>query len=543
MKELRNVRVWWRRNKTFLIGLFVLLVVIWLFHDNVVREWYDKEGFPRARYYILSILQYGFYGTIVFTYTISVGTLLMFARIKKEVPETKLEDFKGHPRLLARAEQWIGDIQKGTPRLVMLCGRSGSGKRYLAQCVAGELGVPLLTFDLAEASVLGSWGLIKMSWLLQKVEKLSRTSGCVLVLKNFTALTARGIWPGVRLVYPIHRRLMQGLRALKVTRSFKRKALERVLALVGIQLPAPRPRVCVFGLTKYPSWLTAEEFEIGHFEETAFLGKPSPEGRKEIIEYALAKVSHKDIEVSEIVDWTGLMTAGEIVYAITHDAVRRARNDGRNEIWQSDLEAVNREYVLGGEYSEALRPEEKENAAWHEAGHAVLVYRLLKTFRLSFLSIVAHTGWARWWPFYGVTAFETDIPPHAPGHSYIINYIKVCYGGMLAEEIKFKEATIGIGGDTRAIGWMTNVLYRTQFFSYYVRPYTQQLLGLTAISYPPAIERKINKQLKEWHDEAEEILKKDWGLVEALALALIEKQELSKSEINAILEGGKDETP
>jgi len=123
-----------------------------------------------------------------------------------------------------------------------------------------------------------------------------------------------------------------------------------------------------------------------------------------------------------------------------------------------------------------------------------------------------------------------------PSHGKLIDRIKTAYGGMLAEEIKFKEPTIGIGGDTRAIQWMVDMLYRTQHFSRYVKPRQRLIFGFSSVSYPEDIEKKIEESLNEWKDGAKALLNENWGLVQAVAEALIEKRELSKAEIKAIFD-------
>jgi len=157
---------------------------------------------------------------------------------------------------------------------------------------------------------------------------------------------------------------MRELEMLKEARTMRRRIWNRFLTLLGKE-PAPaRPRVIVFGTTEMPFLLSQEEFKLGRFEETAYLGRPSPEGRREIIEYALAQTPSVDIDIDEIVGWSGYLNAGELVFAITEDATRHARADGRDVITQGDLKAVYREKVLGGEIQRARHGTKLGTPCW-----------------------------------------------------------------------------------------------------------------------------------------------------------------------------------
>jgi len=170
MEKLRGLRLWWRRNAKLIVRLIVILVVAWLLQDRLVRVLVTRN-FPAAYQIAMILLQFVFYGSICFSFAITICSLMLFARVNKEIPGLGLDDFKGHPRLSARAEHWIADVRAGIPRFIMLAGTSGSGKYYLAECIAGELGVPLLRIDAGEAAILGSWGILKQRYLFFQANK------------------------------------------------------------------------------------------------------------------------------------------------------------------------------------------------------------------------------------------------------------------------------------------------------------------------------------------------------------------------------------
>jgi len=346
----KPIVVWWRRNHLFLFKVAAMAAAtVWL--AQAANRHQLATLFPAIYMYTTMLLQFAFYLNIVFPYTIQVTSLLLFARVYKEYPLVTLDDYKGHQGLLDRAHVWINDMQHGTPRAILLAGRAGAGKRYLCRCIAGELAVPFISLDLGEATILGSWGIIKSLWLYLQARGHALSHGVVVGFEDFEQMTAIGVWPGVRVLYPIHQRLIQQLKDLSNAKPLEARLKDRLRLLLGKPPLPARPKVLIFAMSESPRWLTQGAFvPDGVLEETALIDTLDEDGRLELIQYAVSKTPHKEpIDIFEVVEWTFAMMAGEIYRAVTIDAVRHARGEDREEITQDDLRAVDRELVVGGE--------------------------------------------------------------------------------------------------------------------------------------------------------------------------------------------------
>jgi ATP-dependent Zn protease len=156
----------------------------------------------------------------------------------------------------------------------------------------------------------------------------------------------------------------------------------------------------------------------------------------------------------------------------------------------------------------------KEETAYHEAGHAVIGY-VLERYPLS-VSIVADGKGV-----VGKTEFEQDAPPGGFRYfdqsemkkKYIRTRVLIEVAGTIAHDIKFPGRAHD-EGDANDDHWA-------------------KLLVIEGVHF----EHDRDAYLGSASQEAEDLLKKNWPLVEKLAAALLERHELSRTELLEILDG------
>lgn len=533
---MKNVQSFIRRYQKRGIVWLVLLFLGWLWLDPFVRGFASRVIVPAAMQTSIVAMQYVFYASICFNYALFVTAWLIYGRTTTTVPHLHLTDFQGHPKIIRQAKIWIQDMANGLPRCILVAGPINAGRKHLTTCIAGELGVPWYYFDAAETMLLGTGALPKILWLFWKVRRMSRKGGAVLVIENVDRMSAVPSLFGIQMVTPLYRRLIIEIRKLSQTKSRTYGLRSKMYRLFGREAPA-QTRVLVFGLTQFPQYVLYELMNVEQFEETVMIGPPEPVNRRDLIEYILGNISHADdIDIDKLVRWTANQFTGEIHALLTRDALRHAMRAGRGHIGTADVKAAYYELRFGGEMSLPFRESERENVAYHEAGHAVVIAEVLRDYLVEGVSIIARTGFRRWMPYFGVTYLHTDIAEVAPSHDQIKRHIMVAYGGRAAEILKFSTATLGTGGDMRAVQYMAYMLYNTAFACYFVRKAPRAMLGS---SQPPAIQEKaeavLEVTLEGLYLETEAILDKHWAVVEELAQALLEHEELDFDETQKIL--------
>ena len=540
---MKNLQSFIRRYQKRATLWLILIVLGWLWLDPYVRAFTSRVIVPTAMQVSLVAMQYVFYASICFNYTLFVTAWIIYGRTTTTVPKLRLADFRGHPKIIKQARIWMQDMTNGLPRCILVAGPINAGRKHLTTCIAGELGVPWYYFDAAETMLLGTGALPKILWLFWKVRRMSRRGGAVLVIENVDRMSAVPSLFGIQMVTPLYRRLIIEIRKLSRTKSRTYGLRSAAYRLFGREAPA-ETRVLVFGLTQFPQYVLYELLNIEQFEETVMLGPPEPANRRDLIEYILTTIPHVSyIDIDKLVRWTANQFTGEIHALLTRDALRHAMRNGRGHICTADVKTAYYELRFGGQMSLPFRESERENVAYHEAGHAVVIAKVLRDYLVDGVSIIARTGFRRWMPYFGVTWSRTDIAEVAPSHDQLKRHIMAAYGGRAAEIVKFGAATLGTGGDTRAIQHMAYMLYNTGFACFFVRKAPRAAFGM---GQPPRIQEKaeavLEATLEELYIETEAILKEHWDVVEELALALLEREELDFDETQEILRRMKNDT-
>jgi len=121
--------------------------------------------------------------------------------------------------------------------------------------------------------------------------------------------------------------------------------------------------------------------------------------------------------------------------------------------------------------------------------------------------------------------------------------IKVCLGGYVAENLKFRTTTTGVADDLQkatayahAMVWKFGMGNNGYLGDYSIIPESQ---------ISNELKEKLNQEtqeiLQKCYQEVENLLKKEWTIMERFVSELLEKEELEYDEIEAIFaEYGKN---
>ena len=100
----------------------------------------------------------------------------------------------------------------------------------------------------------------------------------------------------------------------------------------------------------------------------------------------------------------------------------------------------------------ALTEKEKENTAYHEAGHALLNVVLPHTDPLHKVTIIPRG------PALGVTMFLPEQDKFSERKNELLDRLIVTMGGRVAEEVVFGDVTNGAVGDIRQATHLTRAM-------------------------------------------------------------------------------------
>jgi len=463
------------------------------------------------------------------------------------------DDYKGQPNLLKLVRQWIsllsdrGKFQKMGGQFInglLLYGEPGTGKTMLAKCMAGEAGIAFISIEGSgfRAMFLGV-DVLKMIRFISRARKLAREYGaCIAFIDEIDAvgMSRGGVMGGqggqmgmgmgmggmfgggtgalTRLLYE-----MDGINEL--TRWEKWRA--RWNQLLRKPVPPRDWHVLFMGSTNRPDVLDPALTRPGRFDRTIVVDKPDRSGRREILKYYLNKIQHDEtVDVEALVGDTAWATPAKIMSAVTKDAVRLALFDDRDRVAQRDIELAFQEQAMGLENPiEEMEEDQRQQVAYHEAGHAVVQYYLRPDERIVRVSIIRRSealGYVLPVPNYDIYSLPLKT---------LVADILVSMAGHVAVKVFLGEYWTGAASDFQNIRARLWTLASHGYFGPPVAMDTT-MMGTGTFEGRASIVERFWQQLEE---QTEHLLKAHTPEVHAVAESLLKSGDLTGKECVEII--------
>jgi cell division protease FtsH len=194
--------------------------------------------------------------------------------------------------------------------------------------------------------------------------------------------------------------------------------------------------------------------------------------------------------------------------------------------------------------SMVISEEEKRNTAYHEAGHVLVAKLTPGTDPIHKVTIIPR-GRAL-----GLTQQLPIDEKHTYSRDYLINSITVLMGGRAAEELVLKHFTTGAGNDIEKATELARKMVCEWGMSDELGPLAfgqkdeQIFLGREFAQHRDSsedtavrIDKEIRKIVSENYERAKKLLQKNIDALHKLAQSLLEREILTGSEIDEIIEG------
>jgi cell division protease FtsH len=450
------------------------------------------------------------------------------------------DDYMGQPNLLKMVRQWISllsdrtQFQKMGGQFInglLLAGEPGTGKTLLAKAMAGEAGIAFISMEGSGFRAM-FWGVdvLKMIRFISQARKLAKEYGaCIAYIDEIDAVgMSRGSVMGgqggmmgggmggmmgggtgalTRLLYE-----MDGISEL----GGWEKLRARWYQLRKKPIPPRDWHILFMGSTNRPDVLDPALTRPGRFDRTVVVNKPDRGGRRAIVTYYLNKIrSDETIDIDAIVSDTAWATPARIMSAITKDAVRLALFDNRDRVAQHDIELAFQEQAMGLENPiEEMEEDQRQQVAYHEAGHAIVQYYLRPDERIVRVSIVRRSealGYVLPVPNYDIYAL--------PLRTFVAD-ILVSMAGHVATKLFLGEYWTGATSDFQNV---RGRLWQLAHYGYFGPPVDIQQVGSQGKDKMEVVE-KFWKKLEE---QTENILAKHSAEVHAVAQALLDRNDLT----------------
>jgi len=410
------------------------------------------------------------------------------------------------------------------PRGVILIGAPGTGKTMLAKAVANESNVPFFSISGSEfIELFVGVGASRIRSLFDQARKAKRAIIFIDEIDSIGKIRGVGVTGG---------------------HEEREQTLNQLLAeMDGI---GREENLIIMGATNRPEYLDPALLRPGRFDRRIVLDLPDINEREEILRiHCRGKPLALNVNLREMAERTPGFSGADLANVVNEAAILAARR-GKSQVFQEELLESIEKVLLGPERkSHILSKKEKEIAAYHEAGHALVSSFLPGAEPVRKISIIAR-GLAA-----GYTLKMPTEERKIKTKSEFLAEITTLLGGYCAEKIKFGEITTGAANDLERASELARKLVKEYGMSS-LGPVSfgkrEELVFLGAEfgeqknyseKVATQIDKEVEKFIKTAENQAKKILIKRRGLLEKIAKTLIEKETIEREEFEKLV--GKKE--
>jgi cell division protease FtsH len=424
-----------------------------------------------------------------------------------------------------RLQQIGGKIVRG----ILMLGPPGCGKTYLAKAVATEAGIPFISMSASEfTEIFVGVGASRMRKLFKKARRLAEAhGGCIVFIDELDAVGRK--------------RSFSYLGGGMETNTTQNQLLVEMDGLKDNE-----QNVILIGATNAPEYELDEALKRpGRFDRKIHIDKPNLEGREQLFRYYLSKVRYdKSIDIGKLARQAVYKSPADIMNIVKEGALIATRNN-RDMVTHKDIsEAIDR-IDLGIKHRKFMTVREKEMTAYHESGHLVVLYLRHPTKDVFKASIISHKG------ALGLVQPQPKEELHTQSKESLMTDIEVSLSGYVAEKIKYGTTSSGVSQDFKTAMAIAHTMVWSlgmgdnNLVGDYTIYGTGRYADINVFHLSETTKEKLNTQTQDIIQRclkvAEELLKKEWNIVERFVKELLEKEELEYDEIDAIFkEYGKE---
>ncbi|MFH1714059.1 MAG: AAA family ATPase [Candidatus Nealsonbacteria bacterium] len=309
----------------------------------------------------------------------------------------------------------------------------------------------------------------------------------------------------------------------------------------------PNDKCIILAATNRPDVLDPALLRPGRFDRKVVLDLPDINEREEILKiHCRGKPLSLNINLREVAERTPGFSGADLANVVNEAAILAARRN-KHQVFQEELLESIEKVLLGPERkSHILSKKEKEIAAFHEAGHAIVATFSPGAEPIRKISIVAR-GMAA-----GYTLKMPIEERRIRTKTEFLAEISTLLGGYCAEKIKFGEMTTGATNDLQQASNLARKLVKEYGMSS-LGPISfgqrEELLFLGkefgeernySEKVAAKIDEEVEKFIKDSEQEAKRILIKKKSLLEKIARTLVQKETIEKEEFEELI-GQKSE--
>ncbi|OPY65247.1 MAG: ATP-dependent zinc metalloprotease FtsH [Syntrophorhabdus sp. PtaU1.Bin050] len=407
------------------------------------------------------------------------------------------------------------------PKGVLLVGPPGTGKTLLARAIAGEADVPF--FSISGSDFVEMFVGVGASRVRDLFNQGKKQAPCIIFIDEIDAVgrhRGAGLGGG-------HDEREQTLNQL----------------LVEMDGFESNEGVIVMSATNRPDVLDPALLRPGRFDRQIVVSTPDVKGREAILKvHARRNTLSKNVDFSIIARGTPGFSGADLENLVNEAALLAARK-GKKEIEMDDFEHAKDKVLMGVERRSMIIPyEERKNAAYHEAGHALVAKMIPGSDPIHKVTIIPR-GRAL-----GITQQLPMDERHTYSKDYLLDNITILLGGRVAEELVLHHQTTGAGNDIERATEIARKMVCEWGMSDHLGPlnYGKKeehiFLGKEIAQHrdfseqtAQEIDQELQRMVTNCFERAKGIVLANMDALDAIARRLLEKEVLDGEEIDVVI--------
>ncbi len=435
---------------------------------------------------------------------------------KEEVAE--LIDFLKNPKKFQKLGARI-------PKGVLLVGPPGTGKTLLAKAVAGEANVPF--YYISGSDFVELFVGVGASRVRDMFKQAKHTAPCLIFIDEIDAVgRQRGAGLGGG-----HDEREQTLNQL----------------LTEMDGFGANEGIIIIAATNRPDVLDPALLRPGRFDRQVTVSLPDQKERLAILKvHAKDKTFDSNVNLENLSKRTPGFSGADLENLLNEAALLTVRAD-KTKITMTEIDEATDRVIMGpAKKTRKITDEEKRLIATHESGHAVVGLKLKDAQDVHKITIIPRGqagGYTMMLPTEEKMAINT--------RKELIAQITGLLGGRVAEELFLGEVTTGASDDFKRATKIARAMVTEFGMSdlgpiqledrnegvFLGRDYNKSKNFSDAVALE--IDKEVRKIIDECYKETTRILKENKKLVTLITEALIERETITKEEIDELISTGK----
>ncbi|MCK5110567.1 MAG: AAA family ATPase [Arcobacteraceae bacterium] len=428
------------------------------------------------------------------------------------ISDIKFKDIAGHKKVkdelseiltLLKEPERLKRFDLNTPKGMFLYGPSGMGKKLLARAFASETNMPYI--------VVSGSDLFNANNIHKAYAQAYGAAPAIVILED---IDIQGIVGGI----------------------ISTMSLEPIIEeLDALHQSFESPIFTIITVSKNAN-ISEELLQANRIDIHIEVPKLDMEARRFFIKDVLKKPHDENIDIQRVVRYISGMGGNELK-RIGQEAALFAARKGLKELTEEILlEQIN--IIKYGTKLENKQIRDIETSmsktAYHEAGHAVLSYILLPKIKIEQVTVAPRSQTL------GFVSYHNDDYIDATSKDDLFNDICVLLAGRVAKMEKYGEDGLETGAINDLEMATTQIYAAIALFGMDEELGYINVAGLETGHGKPILSDKIEERILVWVEKATKATKKEvkrlWKAIDAVALALIEKEMIDGEELKNIIE-------